>query len=243
MDDVMAVPSLRTHYEGELPGFFTWRDPVKKILWVTYLCRGGKVLNIAVVHDTQTGQGEEDLWHSPASKAQVLRMVENFPPFLKEIVNMASEDGIKVHHLYKRPTLTSFVRGRTIVVGDAAHVMMPTHAAGASIAIESAASLEVLFRKVNGTNKAALQQRLELFDKLRIPRCNLTLLVSNAGPAGLRVPGVEEEIRKFYSGPLPPADSMPYSKPFREVLFHHDEYQAAERALAQAVEGSHGGAQ
>ncbi len=60
------------------------------------------------------------------------------------------------------------------------------------------------------------------------------MLVSNAGPEGLQVPGVEEEVRKFYSGPLPPLDAQSYSKPFREVLFHHNEYHAAEQALALA---------
>ena len=234
MDDALAVPSLRAQYAGELPGFMAWCDPIKDVFWVTYQCRGGKVLNIAIVHNTQTGEGEEDMWHSPVSKTQVLAIVENFHPSVKELVSMASEDGIKVHHLHKRPALTSFVRGRTVVVGDAAHVMMPTHAAGAGIAIESAASLEVLFGKVDGKDGPALKQRLELFDQLRIPRCNLTMLVSNAGPEGLQVPGVEEEIRKFYPGPLPPLDAQPYSKPFREVLFHHNEYHAAEQALALA---------
>lgn len=234
MDDVMAEPYLRTQYASELPGFTSWLDPVKKVFWVTYRCRGGKVLNNAVVHGTQAGQGGGDLWHSPASKAQVLAMVENFHPSVKSIVAMASEDGIKVHHLYKRSPLTSFVRGRTAVVGDAAHVMMPTHAAGAGMAIESAASLEVLFRNVDGQDRPAVVQRLGLFDKLRIPRCNLAMLASNAGPEGLQAPGVEAEIRRFYSGPLPPPGAMPYSKPFREILFLHDEYQAAEQVLARS---------
>ena len=234
MDAVNAVPDLRVEYEDELLGYVAWLDPVKNVFWVTYRCRGGNTLNNAVVHDTQASQAEDDLWHSAASKAQVLAMAESFPSSVREIVTMANEDGIKVHHLYKRPALTSFVRGRTAVVGDAAHVMMPTHAAGAGIAIESAAALEVLFRGVHGRDASTVRQRLELFDKLRIPRCNLTMLASNAGPGWLKTPGVEEEIRKFYSGPLPPAGARPYSKPFREVLFHHDEYRAAELALAQA---------
>lgn len=232
MDDVMAEPTLRAQYTSELPGFIGWRDPEKNILWVSYTCRGGTVLNNAMVHTMQTGEGEEDLWHSPVSQDQVLALIGNFHPSLKKIVTMPNEDGIKVHHLYKRPALTSFVRGRTAVVGDAAHVMMPTHAAGGGIAIESAASLEVLFRQVDGRDGREVAKRLELFDKLRIPRCNLTMLASNAGPEWLHVPGVEEEVRKFYSGPLPPAGALPYSKPFREVLFHHDEYRAAEELLA-----------
>ncbi|GAB1312530.1 Salicylate hydroxylase [Madurella fahalii] len=233
MDDVLADPTLRAQFTNDLPGFIGWRDPDKNILWVSYTCRGGKVLNNAVVHTTKTGEGEEDVWHTAASQDQVLATLENFHPSVRKIVTMASEDGIKVHHLYKKPVLTSFVRGRTAVVGDAAHVMMPTHAAGGGIAIESAASLEVLFRQVDATDDQAVKQRLRAFDKLRIPRCNLTTLASNAGPEWLHVPGVEEEIRRFYTGPLPPPGALPYSKPFREVLFHHDEYRAAEQMLAR----------
>ncbi|KAK0612502.1 hypothetical protein B0T17DRAFT_461632, partial [Bombardia bombarda] len=230
-DDVMADPDLRANYAGELPGFLGWHDPVKEVFWVTYTCRGGKVLNNAVVHSTQAGDGEHDQWYSPVTKSQVLEALENFHPSAKKIVDMASEDGIKVHHLFSRPPLTSFVRGRTAVIGDAAHVMLPTHAAGGSIAIESAASIETLFKGVDGRDEAIVKQRLRLFDKLRIPRCNLTMLASNAGPEWLDVPGLEDEIRRFYSGPLPPAGTRPWTKEFRELLFHHNEYGAAEHAL------------
>jgi salicylate hydroxylase len=44
---------------------------------------------------------------------------------------------------------------------------------------------------------------------------------------------VVEEIRRFYSGPLPPPDAIPYSRAWREILFHHDEYRVAEELLAE----------
>ncbi|KAI3337002.1 FAD/NAD(P)-binding domain-containing protein [Xylariaceae sp. AK1471] len=290
MDDVMADLELAEQYRDQLPGFISWFDAAKRMLWVSYTCRGGTVLNSAVVHDTEDhpssqpqfndnengqfdnssqsewakngqGNGENILWHIPVAKETILKNVANFHPAVRRIVSMASEDGIRVHRLFKRPPLESFVHGRAAVIGDAAHVMMPTHAAGCAIAIESASVLEVLFRDLDahpdssssghdvggetegGTStkrqekgvdegrKHLIRERLQLFDKLRIPRCNLTLLVSNAGPDGLRVPGVEEEIRRFYQGPLPPNDALPWSQEFREVLFHYDAFEAAEQAL------------
>ncbi|KAK3364620.1 hypothetical protein B0T25DRAFT_470872 [Lasiosphaeria hispida] len=236
MDDVLADADLRAQYDG-LPGFISWRDPAKDIMWVSYTCRGGKMLNNACVHNTQAGEGDEDLWHSDVTKEKVLAMLDNFHATPRKIVQIASEDGIKVHHLFKRQALTTFVRGRAAIVGDAAHVMMPTHAAGGAIAIESAASLEVLFRGVDGGDAGLVRERLQLFDRLRIPRCNLTMLASNAGPLWLEVPGVEEEVRRFYAGPLPPAGSFPWGDQFREVLFNHDEFKAAEAALAEPPSG------
>lgn len=47
-------------------------------------------------------------------------------------------------------------------MGDAAYVMKPTHAAGAGIVIESAASLEVLFCRVDSSDDQAMRQRLQM---------------------------------------------------------------------------------
>ncbi|KAI1433953.1 FAD/NAD(P)-binding domain-containing protein [Xylaria sp. CBS 124048] len=273
MEDVMADPELALQYRNKLPGFLGWFDAAKHILWVNYACRGETVLNNAVVHDTEhhasqsqsdddnsceldnsvhheQTQGERDIsWHALASKETVLATLSNFHPAARRIVSMASEDGIKVHQLLKRPPLESFVRGRTAVIGDAAHVMLPTHAAGCAVAIESAGVLEVLFKGSMGDDtvpendshqgrEQLIRQRLRLFDKLRIPRCNLTMLVSNAGPEGLNIPGVEEEIRRFYQGPLPSEGARPWSDEFREVLFHYNAFHEATRALSDERSGA-----
>ncbi|KAK1830617.1 3-hydroxybenzoate 6-hydroxylase [Podospora conica] len=233
--DVLADPALRAIYDPAttLPGFRRFRDADKDILWVTYTCRGGRALNNAVVHPTQPGEGDDSLWHSTVAPAAVLAMLDNFHDVPRRIVGLASEDGIKVHRLFKRPALGSFVRGRAVVVGDAAHIMLPTHAAGGALAIESAAALEVLLRGVDGRDKETMGARLAMFDRLRVPRCNLTMLASNAGPPWLAVPGVEEEVRKYYDGPLPPAGALPWMAEFREALFHYDVYGAAEEMLAR----------
>ena len=274
----MANPELAAQYRDKLPGFLGWFDAANRILWVTYTCRGGSVLNNAVVHDTAAHGPSRDegrdneaniSWHATAATDTILTTLSNFHPAARTIVSMASEDGIVEHRLFHRPPLESFVRGRTAVIGDTAHVMMPTHAAGAAIAIESASVLEVLFRDlqgqlrsspscdgedaepekqnvadaqrdIDGEKERAIKDRLQLFDKLRVPRCNLTMLVSNAGPEGLRRPGLEHEIRRFYHGPLPPSDALPWSDEFREVLFHYDAFQDAERALREEKEKSNG---
>ncbi|KAI0603125.1 hypothetical protein F4775DRAFT_598263 [Biscogniauxia sp. FL1348] len=236
MEAVRADAELRAQFEGQPPGFLAWHDAGRRVLWVSYACRGGAVLNNAVVCDTEADNDDNDegeLWNTPASKTQVLRTVARFHPTARKLVHLADDDdGIKVHRLFKRSPLGSFVRGRAVVLGDAAHVMLPTHAAAGGLAIESAAALEVLLRGVQGGGDAqVVSERLRLFDALRVPRCNLTLLASNAGAEWLRVPGVEDEIRRYYAGPLPPEDAMPWSDEFREVLFHHDVFAAAEEAL------------
>lgn len=234
MSDVLADPITSTHYLPESPtGFIAFTDPKSHVFWVSYPCRGGTVLNNALLHDTQPDEetNSSSEWHSGVTKESVLAQLENFDESRRRIVSMASEDGIKVHHLFKRPALSSFVNGRTVVVGDAAHVMLPTHAAGGSSAIESAAALEVLFRGVDGKNDKLMEERLRLFDTLRVPRCNLAMIVSNTGGPWTGDPEVEREVRRFYHGPLPSVGTLPWMREFREVLFHHDAYRAAEEAL------------
>ena len=120
---------------------------------VTYPCRSNTVLNIAIVHDTNLSPTDSPdakwSWQTPSSKTEVLQRLQNFHPDIKALVELASDDDIKVHHGMHRPPLENFVRGKALMMGDSAHLMMPTHAAGASMAIESAAVLEVLMRSVS----------------------------------------------------------------------------------------------
>ncbi|KAJ2981332.1 hypothetical protein NUW58_g6716 [Xylaria curta] len=174
MEDVMSDPELAVPFREQHKGFIGWTDAAKGILWISYTCRGGTLLSNAVVHNTEeqgpshssssgtdglSGHGaqgqqatdrqddaENTPWHTPVTKEAATETCSNFHPALRRIISLASEDGIRVHKLFKRPPLESFVRGRTVIIGDAAHVMMPTHAAGCSTAIESAGVLEGLFK-------------------------------------------------------------------------------------------------
>ncbi|KAI0024721.1 FAD/NAD(P)-binding domain-containing protein [Xylariomycetidae sp. FL0641] len=275
MEDVRADADTASLFpEDAAPGFTAWAGAgPEPPLWVTYTCRGGRVLNNALMHDssgssssrprgTENNGGRRDEhaeWHAPAGEAQVLRTAAGFHAAPRKLARLAAaEDGIRVHRLFRRAALPSFVRGRAVVVGDAAHVMLPTHAAGGALAVESAAVLEGLLRlPVPGGEeeeeeeegkqekeeerrrriRTMVTERLRLFDRLRVPRCNMTMLLSNAGPAGVAVPGVVDEIRRFYDGELPPPGAMPWSDECRKVLFDYDAFEEAERALKESMVG------
>ena len=225
-------PELWSFWDGETPGFigFMTKDP--HVLFVAYSCRGDEIMNYAIVHDTQKGEGEEDLWNAPASKKQVLEELASFHPGVQRLMDPVDEGEIAVYHLWKRQPLETFVNGSTALVGDAAHVMLPTHAAGGSIAIESGGILQVLFSGITPGDHATIEQRLKIFDKLRVPRCNLAMILSNGGPWALHDPEVEKQIRRFYDGPLPSKeDSMTWERPMRELLFHYNAFEVAEKAL------------
>lgn len=125
-------------------------DPTENTLLVTYACRGASLLNLAIVHDTVRSATENPdakrSWQAEASRAEALELLHNFHPDLRALWELADEKEIKVHHHMHRSPLQSFVRGKAVLIGDSAHLMLPTHAAGASMAIESAGVLEIIMR-------------------------------------------------------------------------------------------------
>jgi salicylate hydroxylase len=233
---VMSDPEVKALYEGQLPGFLAIRDPVEDTFIMSFFCRDAEVLNCAIVHNSKTQQSEhEDVsWNQPVSYAEIVATLHRFHPTAKKILTLASEaeSDFKVHHLMTREPMSSFIRGRAVAIGDAAHVMLPTHAAGAAITIESAACLGVLFDKSNmPIDSGAIENRLALFDKLRLGRCNMAMILSNAGFGGLAGPGVEEKVRRYYDGPLPPLGSIPFSTKSNKIFFDYNIIEETRKLL------------
>jgi salicylate hydroxylase len=238
MHQIMSDPELKPLYEGQLPGFLSFLDPVDDVFFITYSCRGNEVLNCGIVHNTRHQKIERETasWNEPVSWTDILETAHNFSPTAKKILDIASraESDVKAHHLIKREPLPTFTRETTAVIGDAAHVMLPTQASGGAISIESAACLEILFAKIPmPIDTALIKRRLGLFDKLRLGRCNMVMILSNAGFAGMDAPGVEDEIRKYYGGPLPPSGSKPWSTKTRDLLFGYNVLEEARKVLSE----------
>jgi salicylate hydroxylase len=231
MDKVLADPYLRELYKDGKAGFRINLDFADDVLFINYQCRSDTMLNCAFVHNTRKDQDESDVWNSQASVAKVLETCRNFHPVLKRYVELCEDEDIKVHHAVKRPPLPSFVNGRALVLGDAAHVMLPTHAAGLTIAVESAAALEPIMSGVKAGDIETIKVRLKVWNKLRNGRCNFAMIMSNAGPGGLNVPGVEDEIRKYYDGKLPPKEAFLWTEKSREVFFDCDALTEAKLAM------------
>jgi salicylate hydroxylase len=234
----MSDPMTAALFDNQEPGFLGIADQIDDVFFATYPCRGNEVLNCAVVHNTHghPQENETTSWNEPASLTEILETAHNFHPTAKKILELVSnvDSDVKVHNLMKRTAMSTFVRDTTIVIGDAAHVMLPTYAAGGAVTIESAACLEILLSKVSiPIDNEFIRSRLRLFNKLRLGRCNMTMLLSNAGFAGVAAPGVEIEIRRFYDGPLPKPGSIPWCAENREFFFKYDVFKEALKLLEE----------
>ncbi len=128
-----------------------------------------------------------------------------------------------------RNAIERFTRGKAVLIGDAAHFMLPTHGQGASSSMEDAAALEVLLTNASSED---VEQRLDVFQKLRHPRATATQAMSNFMMVGY--PKMIAEASKYYKGDLPPAGSKTMSPAFNDFFFSYDIFEESRKAMANA---------
>ncbi len=110
--------------------------------------------------------------------------------------------------------------------------MLLTHAQGVSTSFEDAAALELFLadlpspESVESAPSETLLQRLHQFEKFRLPRVSATQILTNPivpGPTAAALHKEQEaEIRRYYSGPLPPTGAMPHTPPICQFFFGYD---------------------
>ncbi|UPK99777.1 hypothetical protein LCI18_010712 [Fusarium solani-melongenae] len=132
--------------------------------------RGGKLYGIvALVPDEKLSEKSSDSWVSPGSIEKLLEAYSDFPSWLHDIFR-ASPD-IALWQLRDIDPLPRWARGRAILIGDAAHAMLPTQGQGASQSIEDAEALQAFLADVQSRGQvgAALSR---VFD-VRYERASL----------------------------------------------------------------------
>ena len=112
------------------PGATVWTGPGRHC--VTYLLRGGELANLVAVVERDDWTREN--WTEEGNRDDALRDFQGWHPI---ITNMIEKAG-KLHRwaLYDRKPLPSWIDGRAVLLGDAAHPMLPFMAQGAAMAVE-----------------------------------------------------------------------------------------------------------
>ncbi|MGH3388447.1 MAG: FAD-dependent monooxygenase [Actinomadura sp.] len=95
----------------------------------------------------------------------------DWSPYVRAIVAATPADRLMRHDVYHLPGgLPGYVRGRTVMIGDAAHAMLPTAGGGASTALEDGVCVGRLIAAPVATG-GDLTAALAAFDQARRPRC------------------------------------------------------------------------
>ncbi|CAK7236330.1 hypothetical protein SEUCBS140593_009584 [Sporothrix eucalyptigena] len=111
-------------------------------------CREGSLFSVVALvpdehmHETSTAKS----WTTQGSLEHLLESFDVFAPWLKSIFKSSPSLGLwQLRDLDPLPTWT---KGRVILIGDAAHAMLPTMGQGASQSIEDAEALQAFFDDV-----------------------------------------------------------------------------------------------
>lgn len=109
-----------------------WMGPGRHL--VAYYVRGGRLVNLVAV--TEQSDWTEEGWHVKANTAQLQGAFEGWEPVVTTLLRHVTQ----CYHwgLFDRPVPDRWYLGRTVLLGDACHPMLPFMAQGAAMAIEDA---------------------------------------------------------------------------------------------------------
>jgi salicylate hydroxylase len=166
--------------------------------------RGGKLLGIvALVPDEPAPDAADDSWTRPGSKQELLAAFADFPSWLRAIFDQAEDDEIGLWQLRDIDPLPTWTKGRAVLIGDAAHAMLPTQGQGASQAVEDAEALQAFLAELGQgpVSKDQVERALGKVFKTRYERASLIQAYSREqarpGTAGREVTLDPAEFMKF----------------------------------------------
>ncbi|KPI45831.1 FAD-dependent urate hydroxylase [Cyphellophora attinorum] len=242
---LIPFPAIHAHRElgpyfrdNVKPGFWIPSSPDHSVHVVTYPCGQTPFLNLVVLHYTLPKYADAESWTTPADNSDCVAAAVGFHPIVHELLKLSSDT--KVHTLHIKEPLPTLVKGRAVIIGDAAAPHQPQLAQGASTALMCAAALGMVFdpelRPVHPTSSSAaaidlsVQARLDHFNKVLHHRSTLAQLMSDAIPYNPNDPfkvQQRQRLEELAVGHereyvLPPTDHPPLGPMVRDVLYGYD---------------------
>jgi salicylate hydroxylase len=162
---VAELPARKLEpYEG------LWLGPRGTL--VVYGVRRGELVNIVAHYEDASYQHES--WIAECDRAEIVERYREWHSSLQEIF-AAGEVWYK-WALYDRDPVPAWTSGRTTILGDAAHPMLPYLGQGAGQAIEDGCVLAAALDKMADDPSSALQ----LYERSRRPRASRVVLTSRS---------------------------------------------------------------
>ncbi|KAJ5577538.1 uncharacterized protein N7459_006502 [Penicillium hispanicum] len=164
IDRMRAEPELS--WLLEKPSFNLWLGDNRHVM--TYVIGAGKSFNMVLSHpdDSDVSGWNQD---KDTNLANMRKEFEGWDPILLKIIQMI--DKALKWPLLSGSIMDRWVLGKLVVLGDAAHAMLPYMSQGAAIAVEDGVALAHCISKVEA--KSQIQNALNLFANVRQERAGL----------------------------------------------------------------------
>ncbi|KAF7871786.1 hypothetical protein EAF04_003893 [Stromatinia cepivora] len=210
--------------EGKLRMFISPNNGHQRVVW--YPCRENQILNVAFMcPDREDLKSTED-WNIRIPSETFLNELSGYHPSLRHL--LAKGKDVRLWKLLFRAPLPTWHRGKLVVIGDAAHPMLPYQGQAGAQAIEDGCALGIFFSNLPPGNPTAetISTRLNSFEKIRRNRASAMQMFSNAGPD--QADKVKESARAFMEeGQSVPSNPQEY----QEYIFRHDVAKVCEEEL------------
>ncbi|RVX72524.1 hypothetical protein B0A52_03714 [Exophiala mesophila] len=158
---------------------------------MAYPIRQGAMYNLVMCHP---GQAKPGVWNEPGDVQQMRETYATFDPVIRKVIdNVTSCLRWTLADLPPLPTWLS-QSGKVVLIGDAAHAMVPFLAQGASMSIEDGPALAECLSRVRELED--IPKYLRVFEQLRKPRCEKLQLCSRLNGQMWHLPdGPQQEER------------------------------------------------
>lgn len=163
-----------------------------------YAIEGGEVVNFLAVVDR--AEWTEPTWKTEATVEEALAAFEGWHPAVTEMVGAVEED-VAWWALHDYAPLDRWTAGRVVLIGDAAHAMLPHQGQGANQAIEDAVALAHFLADARPDDYRRAFRR---YENLRMKRTRRAQRYSRLPamylhmPDGPRVEKRDERIRRLH---------------------------------------------
>jgi len=128
-----------------------------------YLIRKRTLLNVIGI--VQSDVWPEEGWNTPATVEEFADAFEGFHPSVLDLIGCAPTGQLIKWGLFVRPPISSWSAGRVVLLGDAAHPILPFLGLGGALAIEDGIVLARALTEVGGFERA-----FAAFERARLDR-------------------------------------------------------------------------
>jgi len=179
--------------------------------FMVFPVRGGRLLNYVGFVPTENQTIES--WSAIGDRDELAASFEGWDPRVTALLEKV--DSCFWWGLYDRRPLSTWTKGRLVLLGDAAHAMLPHLGQGANQAIEDGVAMAIL---LEGRTAREIPDVLRQYEQLRRPRTDM--IQAEARQNGLRYDSryesLEQRDREIAS-----------SAAFRKSLYDYDVEKAA----------------